>query len=198
MLSRTIIVGSSRLLPSDPGSRCSALPSRKSSRLSGARLGHCDHSELPSLQPTATPPNMAGEDQSHTAHRPAKKEKAKNSGQPNPKAFAFNAPGKLAKNAKRSGDVKEKRLHVPLVDRLPEEAPPCSAIWVLHMSRSYADRGYTRTHSMERLPTWTDLSMNISVSARIWATPKAGFWACIQSDVVEDRSAHHNAPLQSR
>ena len=67
---------------------------------------------------------MAGEDQSHTAHRPAKKEKAKNSGQPNPKAFAFNAPGKLAKNAKRSGDVKEKRLHVPLVDRLPEEAPP--------------------------------------------------------------------------
>jgi len=67
---------------------------------------------------------MAGEDQSHTAHRPAKKEKAKNSGQPNPKAFAFNAPGKLAKNAARSGDVKEKRLHVPLVDRLPEEAPP--------------------------------------------------------------------------
>ena len=67
---------------------------------------------------------MAGEDQSHTAHRPAKKEKAKNSGQPNPKAFAFNAPGKLAKNAKRSGDVKQKRLHVPLVDRLPEEAPP--------------------------------------------------------------------------
>jgi ribosome biogenesis protein BMS1 len=67
---------------------------------------------------------MAGDDQSHTAHRPAKKEKAKSSGQPNPKAFAFNAPGKLLKNAARSGDVKEKRLHVPLVDRLPEEAPP--------------------------------------------------------------------------
>jgi len=74
----------------------------------------------------STPPNitMAGDDQSHTAHRPAKKEKAKTSGQPNPKAFAFNAPGKLLKNAARSGDVKEKRLHVPLVDRLPEEAPP--------------------------------------------------------------------------
>lgn len=67
---------------------------------------------------------MAGEDQSHTPHRAAKKEKAKPSGQPNPKAFAFNAPGKLERNAKRSGDVKEKRLHVPLVDRLPEEAPP--------------------------------------------------------------------------
>ncbi|KAM0724200.1 hypothetical protein Q7P37_000082 [Cladosporium fusiforme] len=67
---------------------------------------------------------MAGEQQTHTAHRPAKKEKAKSSGQPNPKAFAFNAPGKLAKNAARSGDVKEKRLHVPLVDRLPEDQPP--------------------------------------------------------------------------
>lgn len=72
----------------------------------------------------APPASMAGEDQSHTPHRAAKKEKAKPSGQPNPKAFAFNAPGKLERNAKRSGDVKEKRLHVPLVDRLPEEAPP--------------------------------------------------------------------------
>ncbi|KAK6400283.1 Glycoside hydrolase 2 (Mannanase, beta-galactosidase), partial [Oleoguttula sp. CCFEE 5521] len=61
---------------------------------------------------------------SHTAHRPAKKEKKHTSGQPNPKAFAFNAPGRLAKQAARSHDVKEKRLHVPLVDRLPEEAPP--------------------------------------------------------------------------
>lgn len=67
---------------------------------------------------------MAGEEQTHRAHRPAKKEKAKTSGQPNPKAFAFSAPGKLAKVAARSGDVKEKRLHVPLVDRLPEEQPP--------------------------------------------------------------------------
>lgn len=67
---------------------------------------------------------MAGEEQTHRAHRPAKKEKAKTSGQPNPKAFAFSAPGKLAKVAARSGDVKEKRLHVPLVDRLPEDQPP--------------------------------------------------------------------------
>lgn len=62
----------------------------------------------------------------------------------NPKAFAFSNPGKLARQAARSHDVgltplesflaahtkhdtlqiKEKRLHVPLVDRLPDEPPP--------------------------------------------------------------------------
>ncbi|KAJ5826317.1 ribosome biogenesis protein [Penicillium riverlandense] len=62
------------------------------------------------------------EQQSNRAHRPAK-EKKKYEGQ-NPKAFAFSAPGKLKKAAARSHDVKEKRLHVPLVDRMPEEAPP--------------------------------------------------------------------------
>lgn len=67
---------------------------------------------------------MAGEEQTHRAHRPAKKEKKHTAGQPNPKAFAYAAPGRLAKQAARSHDVKEKRLHVPLVDRLPEEAPP--------------------------------------------------------------------------
>ena len=67
---------------------------------------------------------MAGEDQNHRAHRPAKLKKQKDTGQPNPKAFAFSAPGRLAKQASRSQDVREKRLHVPLVDRLPEEAPP--------------------------------------------------------------------------
>ena len=60
---------------------------------------------------------------------------------PNPKAYAYASPGRLQKQAARSHDVassrylviefesdlsqvKEKRLHVPLVDRLPEEAPP--------------------------------------------------------------------------
>ncbi|KAI5783177.1 hypothetical protein DFH27DRAFT_596498 [Peziza echinospora] len=62
------------------------------------------------------------EQQSNRAHRPAK-EKKKHSGS-NPKAFAFANPGKLAKQATRSHDVKEKRLHVPMVDRTPEEAPP--------------------------------------------------------------------------
>lgn len=67
---------------------------------------------------------MAGEDQLHRVHRPTKPKKQHDKSQPNPKAFAFNAPGRLAKQAARSHDVREKRLHVPLVDRLPEEAPP--------------------------------------------------------------------------
>ena len=67
---------------------------------------------------------MAGEEQTHRAHRVSKPKKKKDHGQPNPKAFAYAAPGRLAKQAARSHDVREKRLHVPLVDRLPEEAPP--------------------------------------------------------------------------
>ncbi|KAI9874372.1 MAG: Glycoside hydrolase 2 (Mannanase, beta-galactosidase) [Pleopsidium flavum] len=63
------------------------------------------------------------EDQANRPHRRTK-EKKKHSGGPNPKAFAFASPGRLQKQAARSHDVKEKRLHVPLVDRLPEEAPP--------------------------------------------------------------------------
>ncbi|KAH8681034.1 putative ribosome biogenesis protein [Xylariales sp. PMI_506] len=59
---------------------------------------------------------------SHKPHRKAK-EKKKHSGD-NPKAFAVSNPGKLARQHARSSDIKEKRLHVPLVDRLPEEAPP--------------------------------------------------------------------------
>ncbi len=43
---------------------------------------------------------------------------------PNPKAFGFSNPGKLARQAARSHDIKEKRIHVPLVDRLPDEPPP--------------------------------------------------------------------------
>ncbi|RAR01388.1 DUF663-domain-containing protein [Stemphylium lycopersici] len=61
--------------------------------------------------------------QSNRPHRP-KKEKKPQTADRNPKAFAFSAPGKLKKAAARSTEVKEKRLHVPLVDRLPEEAPP--------------------------------------------------------------------------
>ncbi|ORX98248.1 hypothetical protein BCR34DRAFT_619183 [Clohesyomyces aquaticus] len=63
------------------------------------------------------------DDQSNRAHRKTKEKKA-HSGGPNPKAFAFAAPNKLQRRAARSHDVKEKRYHVPLVDRLPEEAPP--------------------------------------------------------------------------
>ncbi|KAJ5905697.1 Ribosome biogenesis protein bms1 [Penicillium subrubescens] len=62
------------------------------------------------------------EQQSNRTHRPAK-EKKKFEGS-NPKAFAYSNPGKLNRQAARSHDVKEKRLHVPQVDRMPEEAPP--------------------------------------------------------------------------
>ncbi|KAL7627392.1 Glycoside hydrolase 2 (Mannanase, beta-galactosidase) [Parahypoxylon ruwenzoriense] len=63
------------------------------------------------------------EQQSHKPHRKSK-EKKKHTGDRNPKAFAFSNPGKLQRAAARSHDIKEKRLHVPLVDRLPDQPPP--------------------------------------------------------------------------
>ncbi|KAF2870700.1 hypothetical protein BDV95DRAFT_619673 [Massariosphaeria phaeospora] len=63
------------------------------------------------------------EDQANRPHR-TKKEKKPHTGDRNPKAFAYAAPGRAQRDGARSQDVKEKRLHVPLVDRLPEEAPP--------------------------------------------------------------------------
>ncbi|KAH8705189.1 putative ribosome biogenesis protein [Talaromyces proteolyticus] len=62
------------------------------------------------------------DDQNNRPHHKGK-EKKKYQGQ-NPKAFAFSNPGKGKRQAARSHELKEKRLHVPLVDRLPEEAPP--------------------------------------------------------------------------
>lgn len=64
------------------------------------------------------------EPQSHTPHRKTKEKKHQDHAGRNPKAFAFAKPGKLQRNAARSHDVKEKRLHVPLVDRIPEDPPP--------------------------------------------------------------------------
>ncbi|KAI1083653.1 DUF663-domain-containing protein [Whalleya microplaca] len=65
------------------------------------------------------------DDQSHKPHRKSKeKKKQQHTGDHNPKAFAFSNPGKLHRAAARSHDIKEKRLHVPLVDRLPDEPPP--------------------------------------------------------------------------
>ncbi|KAF4778228.1 AARP2CN domain-containing protein [Colletotrichum scovillei] len=65
------------------------------------------------------------EDQVHKPHRKAKDKKGKqNTGEKNPKAFAFSNPGKLARSAARSSDIKERRFHVPQVDRLPDEPPP--------------------------------------------------------------------------
>ncbi|ODV78458.1 DUF663-domain-containing protein [Suhomyces tanzawaensis NRRL Y-17324] len=42
----------------------------------------------------------------------------------NAKAFAVNAPRKLERQARRSQDVNEKKLHVPMVDRTPDDDPP--------------------------------------------------------------------------
>ncbi|KAG9247069.1 hypothetical protein BJ878DRAFT_565229 [Calycina marina] len=63
------------------------------------------------------------EDQNNRAHRPTKVKK-KHTGDKNPKAFAFANTGRLARTQARSADIKEKRFHVPQVDRLPEEPPP--------------------------------------------------------------------------
>lgn len=42
----------------------------------------------------------------------------------NAKAFAVSAPKKLERMAKRSHDVNERKLHVPMVDRTPDDDPP--------------------------------------------------------------------------
>ncbi|KAI1436641.1 GTP binding protein Bms1 [Xylaria sp. CBS 124048] len=64
------------------------------------------------------------EEQAHKPHRKAK-EKKKPQGDRNPKAFAFARPGKLARAAARSSDIREKRFHVPQADRTPDtETPP--------------------------------------------------------------------------
>lgn len=42
----------------------------------------------------------------------------------NAKAFAVAAPKKLEKMARRTHDVNEKRYHVPMVDRTPDDDPP--------------------------------------------------------------------------
>lgn len=62
-------------------------------------------------------------EQANRPHR-AKKEKKQSTSGSNPKAFAVAKPGKAYRLAVRSHDVKEKRLHVPLVDRMPDEPPP--------------------------------------------------------------------------
>jgi len=64
------------------------------------------------------------ETQSNRPHRATKEKKKPKRGEKNVKAFAVANPGRLAKQAVRSSDIKEKRLHVPQVDRIPEEAPP--------------------------------------------------------------------------
>lgn len=72
---------------------------------------------------------MSTMEQSNKEHRQKKdkntaKKKLHTQGH-NAKAFAVAAPGKMAKTMQRSSDVKERKLHVPMVDRTPEDdAPP--------------------------------------------------------------------------
>ncbi|QPG74264.1 hypothetical protein FOA43_001589 [Brettanomyces nanus] len=66
--------------------------------------------------------------QSNKAHignskRKSAKEKLRSQGR-NVKAFALSKPGKAMRQIARSSDLKEKRLHVPMVDRTPDDDPP--------------------------------------------------------------------------
>ncbi|KAK6455165.1 uncharacterized protein RJT20DRAFT_129882 [Scheffersomyces xylosifermentans] len=68
------------------------------------------------------------EQQSNKVHRGGSnkttaKKKLHQNGQ-NVKAFAVNAPRKLERMARRTHDVNEKKLHVPMVDRTPDDDPP--------------------------------------------------------------------------
>ena len=67
-------------------------------------------------------------EQSNKAHRKTKekntaKKKLHTQGH-NAKAFAVSAPGKMARQQQRSSDVNERKLHVPMVDRTPDDDPP--------------------------------------------------------------------------
>ena len=67
-------------------------------------------------------------EQSNKAHRKTKekntaKKKLHTQGH-NAKAFAVAAPGKMARQQQRSSDVNERKLHVPMVDRTPDDDPP--------------------------------------------------------------------------
>ncbi|ODQ78404.1 hypothetical protein BABINDRAFT_64988 [Babjeviella inositovora NRRL Y-12698] len=67
-------------------------------------------------------------EQTNKAHRQSGErntaKKKLHQGGHNAKAFAFNAPMKLQRAAMRTNDVNEKKLHVPMVDRTPDQDPP--------------------------------------------------------------------------
>ncbi len=65
---------------------------------------------------------MDNAEQANKSHY-VRKEKKKFQGK-NPKAFTVSNPGKLDRQAKRAHEKNERRYHVPMVDRTPEEAPP--------------------------------------------------------------------------
>ncbi|KAK7203421.1 hypothetical protein BZA70DRAFT_312500 [Myxozyma melibiosi] len=67
---------------------------------------------------------MEQENKSHRAVRTKNAKKSLHNNGHNAKAFAVAAPRKLERQARRTHDVNEKRFHVPMVDRTPEEPPP--------------------------------------------------------------------------
>ncbi|KAK9245575.1 hypothetical protein V1506DRAFT_537739 [Lipomyces tetrasporus] len=66
---------------------------------------------------------MEQENKAHRAVRKKSQKRTVHNGQ-NARAFAVAAPRRLERQARRSHDVKEKRFHVPMVDRTPDEPPP--------------------------------------------------------------------------
>ncbi|CCH58403.1 hypothetical protein TBLA_0A06100 [Henningerozyma blattae CBS 6284] len=71
---------------------------------------------------------MSTIEQSNKAHRKTKekntaKKKLHTQGH-NAKAFAVAAPGKMARTMQRSSDVNERKLHVPMINRTPDDDPP--------------------------------------------------------------------------
>ncbi|AMD21384.1 HER105Wp [Eremothecium sinecaudum] len=63
-------------------------------------------------------------EQSNKEHRKKKAVTKRHVQGHNPKAFAVSAPGKMAKAMQRTSDKNEKKLHVPMVDRTPDDDPP--------------------------------------------------------------------------
>ncbi|KAK9464961.1 hypothetical protein V1512DRAFT_277839 [Lipomyces arxii] len=67
---------------------------------------------------------MEQQNKTHRAVRTKSQKSSVHNDGKNAKAFAVSAPRKLERQARRSRDVTEKRYHVPMVDRTPEEPPP--------------------------------------------------------------------------
>ena len=59
-----------------------------------------------------------------SAKKKQKKKEGKDEEQKNPKAFTYHSAVKAGKSIRRTLDLKEKRHHIPVMDRTPLEPPP--------------------------------------------------------------------------